>query len=404
MPKSRTLPRAVILGGYVNGLGLVRSLARIGVRSIVVDNYRSIAGASRWAEQAYCPSPLHDETTFLQTLKEIGAAQKEKPVIFATNDEWLFPILKEKAALTPFFRFPMSDWELVNRCLDKEKLYRMAESHHIPQPRSVFPRSAQELRQPLPLSFPIIVKPVVTVGFAETLGSIGRSVLVKDRAQLLSLADSFEAAGLGDRALIVQEFVSGGVESLYTFTSYSNQSGEVLAWSTGHKIRQQPPAAGAITSGRVVPCPELAQIGRAFIRAIGFHGIANTEFKRDAISGEFKLIEINARPGMWNRSALETGINLPAMAYREALGETLPYVGSNDNQIVWVMSLLDAYNTIIKHRLANKDYSLSPWKWWQTLAGKKIDAIASFRDPLPFFRYCLNLARTVHVKKNKLWA
>ena len=56
------------------------------------------------------------------------------------------------------------------------------------------------------------------------------------------------------------------------------------------------------------------KIGVNLIETLGFYGIANTEFKLDIRTGEFKLIEINARSGMWNSSVLNSGINMPLLA------------------------------------------------------------------------------------------
>ena len=46
-------------------------------------------------------------------------------------------------------------------------------------------------------------------------------------------------------------------------------------------------------SGRVVHEPELFRLGQNLIKAAGFYGISNTEFKKDQRDGRFKLIEIN---------------------------------------------------------------------------------------------------------------
>jgi D-aspartate ligase len=42
-------PGAVVLGGDYQGLGIVRSLGRHGIPTLIVDDERSIARASRYA-------------------------------------------------------------------------------------------------------------------------------------------------------------------------------------------------------------------------------------------------------------------------------------------------------------------------------------------------------------------
>src|SRR5690606_16075463 len=118
------------------------------------------------------------------------------------------------------------------------------------------------------------------------------------------------------------------------------------------KIRQFPPDAGTIVSGKVTDEPILFELGQRLIRSLGFHGIANTEFKRDQRDGTFKLIEINPRPGMWNWSAFSAGINLPALAYHEALGEKLGFIGGTRKELIWLRTWSDLANCLFFYRFA----------------------------------------------------
>ncbi len=380
--------RAFILGGYVNGLGLVRSLARIGFRSLVFDIERSIAGSSRWASSVRCPHPTEDTDAFLHALKSMAAEEAERPVVFATNDIWLVPILEHEAELRQFLRLPMSRWDVVRACYDKWQLVSLAEQHGIPTPMTFRVRSPDQLRQlEGRVPYPAILKPVDTIGFMQALGRSSRNIKLESQSDLFVVAAELERAGLTAREMIVQEYIPGGTEELFTYTSYSNGEGHVLAWSVGHKIRQWPEQAGTITAGRVVRNAAVERIGEALIHAVGFHGIANTEFKRDVRTGEFKLIEINPRPGMWNRSALATGVNLPAMAYLEANGPRLERVGSTDKTVVWVDILADAYRAMRRRPSGTRPIGLR--EWWRSLDGEKVDAVFDASDPMPFVSHCI---------------
>lgn len=391
------LPEAVVLGGYVNGLGLVRSMGAIGVKSTVVDVTKSIAGASRWAEERQCPDPCTNESGFIDFLKRLGRQKKKRPVIFATNDVWLFPILRHRSSLESLFRFPMSRLNVIENCLDKKNLSEIAKFYGIPHPASFFCNNTEEIdSQKKAFKYPSILKPVVTVGFAERLGWGGRNTILFSENDTKKIISDLNNSGLSNRAVIIQEHIPGPVENLYTFSSYSNESADVLSWSTGHKIRQHPPKAGTITSGRVVNDHNLTELGKKVIKAFRFHGVANTEFKKDERTGEYVLIEINARPGMWNRSALETGINLPGLAYSESVGVNFDYLPNSPKQVVWVNSLSDAFYGMYKN---GKSYqgvdNLSFKEWYKSLRGIKVDAIWNSRDPMPYFAYMLSLIRKV---------
>ena len=56
------------------------------------------------------------------------------------------------------------------------------------------------------------------------------------------------------------------------------------------------------------------------LRAVHYRGIFSAEFKRDHRDGKFKILEINARPWWYIGFAIDSGVNVVEMAYRDALG------------------------------------------------------------------------------------
>ena len=160
---------------------------------------------------------------------------------------------------------------------------------------------------------------------------------------------------------------------------------ETISYSTGHKIRQNPPDAGTIVSGRVTPEPELFQLGKKLIKAAGYYGISNTEFKKDPRDGNFKLIEINPRPGMWNYSVMASGINLPYIAYEEVHGRTVSPVGSTEQELIWILGVMDFYLSLFGYKKKGfSEYSINLWQWLRTIRGaKRVEAVFKLSDPLP---------------------
>ena len=146
-----------------------------------------------------------------------------------------------------------------------------------------------------------------------------------------------------------------------------------------------PPDAGTIICGRVVPIPGLVEPAQRLVSELGFQGICNIEFKKDAQTGEFKLIEINARPGMWNYSATASGINLAHIAFMDMVSqETLPLPPS-PKELVWVMTIDDLWKSVrYWKRNGYSGYSIGLIEWWRSLQGKKVDPIYNMRDPGPW--------------------
>ena len=233
-------------------------------------------------------------------------------------------------------------------------------------------------------NFPLILKPVETIGFMEKLNWESRNYIIKDEKDLKDVVVQMNNVGFEDRRVILQEIISGEVKSLYTFTSYSNKKGKVIAWSIGHKLRQIPPEAGTISAGKVIPNLELERIGINLIETLGFHGIANTEFKFDNNSGEFKLIEINARPGMWNLSALNTGVNLPLLAYGDACGYSdYKFTGTSNKELVWINSIYDFLYFFVGIG-CKKKFRHNIIQRIRENKGRKIQSIFSLSDPMPY--------------------
>lgn len=378
-------PIPVILGGHVNGLGLIRSFGRVGIPSICLDRNKSLAFYSKYSVSHICPDPESREDDFLRYLIDLGKCLPNKGMLFATNDIWLIPISKFRDILSKYFLYPMSEWEIIEKCWNKRKLYEIAQNNGIPCAKTYFIDNIYGLDAIIvDIQFPCVIKPEITIGFREKLESNGRTITVSSHQQLMHWRQQIIEKGLAETPLILQELIIGPITNLYTITSYSNKNSDITAYSIGHKIRQSPPDAGTILSGRVKYDPDVYELGKKLIKAMGYYGIANTEFKKDERDQTFKLIEINPRPGMWNYSALMSGINLPYIAYSDLLGETFELSSTTEDGKVWMMFLEDFFSSIYFFKKNGyAEYSISLIEWFRSIQGKKVFSIESWTDPFP---------------------
>src|SRR5499426_1172920 len=126
---AREMPAAVVFNCHITGLAVARSLGRRGVPVIGLDRDEHGYGLhSRFTLVAgRCPYPLDDERGFIDLLLEIGAALKQKAVLFPCLDEWVFAIARHSAELAEYFILPFSESETVERILNKDLLYRKCE-------------------------------------------------------------------------------------------------------------------------------------------------------------------------------------------------------------------------------------------------------------------------------------
>ena len=134
--------------------------------------------------------------------------------------------------------------------------------------------------------------------------------------------------------------------------------------------------------------PELKQMVRRMCKELGYHGIAEFEFKRDALTGEFKLIEVNPRSWSWVGITPVCGVSLPWLAYADLTGvEPVPYTEStvSSGSVKWVRLLDDLLNCLyFNQREGYPEWHMTPRRWWQTLNAERL-VVAEFAldDPAP---------------------
>ena len=84
-----------------------------------------------------------------------------------------------------------------------------------------------------------------------------------------------------------------------------------------------PPDFGNSTHLVSVPLDRVADAVTTIERLlphVGYRGMFSAEFKHDPRDGRFKLLEVNVRPWVYVEYTTRCGVNVCAMAYRDALG------------------------------------------------------------------------------------
>jgi predicted ATP-grasp superfamily ATP-dependent carboligase len=133
--------------------------------------------------------------------------------------------------------------------------------------------------------------------------------------------------------------------------------------------------------------PELEEITTRLIKKIGYHGIVDVEFKKDARDDSFKIIEINPRCWMQNSFPTRCGINFPYMAYMDAIGKDFEKQIYNGKHIKWLFMPQDVLSILQLIRQGDLTFK----NCIKSLQGSKEYGIFSSDDPLPFFVLLSNL-------------
>lgn len=287
---------AVVAGvGWVAGLAAIRSLGRAGVRVLAVDDRSGALGfRSRYAERHVAPSRLGE--AYVRFLAGLG-----RGVVLPTHDDDLETIARHRDRLQLICPFP--EWDVLGEVQDKRVQVEAARRAGVAVP-------ATGVDAPLP----VLVKPARAPAFRRRFGV--KAFRCETRPELdaaLERARDFEP--------VVQEWIPGGDDTLYTFGSYVAADGAALGLFSGRKLRQTPPLVGTARVAEAVWVDEVVAQGLAVLRELRLWGISQVEFKRDPRDGQYKLIEVNPRLWEWHGLAAACGVDLPVIAYRDAVGD-----------------------------------------------------------------------------------
>jgi len=304
---------AVVLGLFDTGLAVVRSLAREGVDVVGYDSDRKMPGfRSRYCRTAVCPDPI-EEPERLRDFLVAGARSLGRPaVLYPASDAFTLFLSRYRQDLSEHYRFALSCNDVVEAAVDKRKQHAMARRAGMKQPAAFFPRDLAEVETGArAIEYPAFVKPYVSHLWHRRFGEI-KGFKVYSPGDLVSRFRQIAPTGL---RVMVQSIVPGPTTNLIKVSVYVGRAGAVLALFTHYKIRQYPPEFGTGSLVASMALPELAELGLRFYERIGYRGIGDLEFKKDARDGLPRLIELN--PRFWQQNALATrcGINFPLIEY-----------------------------------------------------------------------------------------
>ena len=313
MTASKPLPRALVFNCHITGLAVARSLAAHGVEVIALDpDPRGLGQASKAVVRRYaCPNPLEAETAFADFLVERADELGRGAVLFPTNDEWVLAVARNRKRLAECYRIPFSELAAVDAVLDKRQLYAKAERLGIPIPRTY--SLADPAGTARAIRYPAIVKPAEQRRFYDRFGV--KVFRAENASELVRM--SRDAA---DLACVAQEIVDVPAGGFYSYCSYVARDGETLGGFVGRKLEQYPEGFGTACLVVGEQLPEIAERGRAILKAFGYHGLSEVEFIYDPERNEHLLLDVNPRVWKWIGLPVASGVDLPWLAFADAIG------------------------------------------------------------------------------------
>ena len=314
---------ALLLGSDFKALGTVRSLARHGIPTALVDSdprsawySRYPRGHHRWTGKMDSPELVD---FLLRLTDEYGYGGW---MLFPTQDDAVELVSQHLSSLQFNFVLTTPGWPVLRRVQDKRLVHELADRVGVSRPRTFYPNSALDLAR-LDIEYPVIIKPTLSISMQRALSR--KALLANNEAEL---ADQYRLASnaLPPDLLMVQELIPGDGRTQFSVAAFCRQ-GEVVIAMAARRTRQFPYDFGMSSSFvEMVDRPDLLEQAGRLLRDAGLSGMVEVEFKQDVRDGLDKLLDINVRPWGWHQLCIAAGMDFPYLQYCLAMGDPLPSV------------------------------------------------------------------------------
>jgi D-aspartate ligase len=263
----------------------------------------------------------------------------------------------------------------VKHFYDKRLTYALAQDAGVAIPHTFITENAYRLPD-LGFEFPVVLKPAI-MGFF--LGATQKKAYRADTLQELQSRYATMSRVITPAEVIVQELLPEPSKNLFSFAGYF-RDGETIAGLAAKRLRQFPKDFGrSSTLVEVVELPELEKLAHRILKAVNYTGLAEVEFMWNAKRARFELIEVNARLWAWHNLMIAAGLDLPWLAFSEAIGRKVA-IGGMRRRAKWAC-LSNDMRAVAPEILSG---ALSIRQYLQTLRGINVIEDFSLSDPMPF--------------------
>jgi D-aspartate ligase len=368
---------AVILGMFETGLGVARSLGRLGIPCFGMDYKEDLGFHSRFIRPVRCPHPLDDEEGFVSHLVRFSCRFSVRPVLFVTADDFLITVSSRREELQDHYRFNLPDHRFISSISDKSLQYELVQKAGIRAPETVCLQSLDEVpEQTSAMRFPLFIKAREVNAWRTVFGGKIKGFVVRSEKDLLERCREILGQGVH---VIAQELIPGTDTNHYKVNCYFTEKSKPLLAFTLRKIRQNPIRHGVGSVVESIAWPELLETGLRLFQNLHYQGVGSAEFKLDPRDRTLKLIEINPRYWQQNALADRCGMNFPLMNYLDVTGQAPEPVASFETGVKWINIYMD-FDSFLAYRRVKE---INFMQWLKSLRGKKILSDFSLDDPRP---------------------
>ena len=176
--------KVLVINCERNGLGVIRSLGKLGVSIIAVDHNRITPSfLSRYTTSSYVVNKVNQTDKMIDALVNIGKLEclnsNQKIMILPTNDIYVMTLRQNWKRLSTYFiaGFELNEGVL-NRCVFKDQSAKLAEKANVPIPKTAFKIESE--KDVDGFKYPVILKPTNSNTLENKEKSIFRLKICED--------------------------------------------------------------------------------------------------------------------------------------------------------------------------------------------------------------------------------
>jgi predicted ATP-grasp superfamily ATP-dependent carboligase len=315
----------------------------------------------------------------------LSAMYGRRVPLFYGSDDHLQLIYAHRERLERYYLLLLNDSDVANALITKDGFQAFARKRDLPVPQALS-WEGSGAGSAIAHDGPVVVKPSNKDGWTDSMlrkRAFGRAKALVFPTGADAAHDSVLAPFHGQ--LTCQQYVAGGDDSNWSFHAFADEKGRVLESFVGRKVRTCPPDNGESAYIGLEDNAELRALAARLAARMPLKGIFKMDFKQDAITGRWYLLEVNARFNLWQYLGAANGVNLMRTAYDFLLEGKRPAApAARHSNIRWLSFELDSR----AFRALRAEGRLGAASWLASLAfARKVYNLFAWNDPGPWLSF-----------------
>jgi len=385
--RSLERPRVIVMSNNPIGLGIIRNLQGYGLELLCLVQKVNFVCSSRYLSNVIDIDIEKEPDRLLRVLINKGEQLPEKGFILPTSEIELMFLATNRGVLSEYYLLSLSKEKVVSIIVDKYLLHQELLKLSFNSPHTLLLdsiNSIDKIRNEI--SYPCLLKPVFSGDWktdrSYSVMGVQKAIVIHNEQDLVA---SYNLVSSISPKVLLQEIVQADEHGTYSFCCYADKSGKVLWGFVTQKILQYPKNFGTALLCQTVVEPEISDLGKRVVEALGIDGISEVEIMTDKKSGLLYVIEINIRHWLQHTQSTRLGVNISLLDYYYRTGKmdetnrVLSMASQNAKPVMWIDDFGYLFHCIKNYFSFNScKFNLFKGKHWEF-------AVFSLKDFSPFF-------------------